>query len=109
MSTDFLVKLRDAAQMMLDAANMQLSQSVSVDSMDVCLYDPNKIGWVRTEGPKGPYERYPAFQQKPSQTIDYLNLINDLKDHEGKMVLGGLFYWLWDDGETIGRKAHKMK
>jgi len=108
-SVDFLVKLRDAAQMILEATNEQLGQSVQVYSGDVCLYDPNKIGWVRAEGPKGVYERYPAFQQKPSQTIDYINLVNDLKDHEGKMVCGGLFYWLWDDGETIGRKLHKMK
>ena len=70
-------------------------------------YNPDKIPWLRTEGQKGVYERYPAFQQKPSMTIDYINLLEDLKSHNGKLQRAGLFYWLFEDGSTIGRKPAK--
>jgi len=108
-SIGFFVKLRDAAQMIVDAANEQLDQSSPFDDKVVQPYDPNSLGWIRTEGQKGPYERYPAFQQKPTSTFDYNNLLIDLKNHDGKLVRNGLFYWLWDDEQTIGRKTFKTK
>jgi len=67
-------------------------------------YNPEALKWIRATGPAGPYERYPAPQQKPKPTADYLNLLNDLKAHEGKLTRAGLFYWLFNDNETIGRK-----
>jgi hypothetical protein len=106
-SIDFLVKLRDAAQIIVDAANEQLDQTARFDQREVYPYDPENFIWIRTEGQKGPYERYPAFQQKPTLTADYVNLLNDLRNHEGKMVRNGLFYWLWEDDQTIGRKPLK--
>jgi hypothetical protein len=72
-------------------------------------YNPEKIQWNKTEGPNGPYERYPAYQQEPEQTTDYTNLLNDLKNHDGKLTHHGLFYWLWEDKTTIGRQPEKKK
>ena len=76
---DFFVKIRDACE-------EELRRLKPSEAENVKGYDPEKIGWVRTEGPKGSYERYLAFQQKPSQTTDYVNLIIDLKAHDGKPV-----------------------
>jgi hypothetical protein len=97
MSINLLVKIRDTINEEIERltpANLRTDQS----------YNPEKLNWIRTEGQKGPYERYPAFQQKPQPTADYVNLITDLKNHEGKLVRNGLFYWLWKDETTIGRK-----
>ena len=103
-SIDFLVKLREGAQTIVDAANEQLDQIALFELREVHAYNSNNLEWIRTEGQKGPYERYPAFQQKPKPTPDYVNLLNDLKNHDGKLVHKGLFYWLWEDEATIGRK-----
>jgi hypothetical protein len=35
---------------------------------------------------------------------DYLLLLKHLNEHEGKMILDGMFIWLFSDSETIGRK-----
>jgi len=73
----------------------------------VAEYDPEKIPWIRAEGKNGVYERYPAYQQKPSISTDYTNLLGDLKRHQGKLQKAGLFFWLFDDNITIGRKPAK--
>ena len=95
--------------MIVDAANEQLNQTVPYNQKEVFPYDPDKLSWTRAEGQKGPYERYPAFQQKPTLTFDYVNLVNDLRNHDGTMVRNGLFYWVWDDDQTVGRKPHNVK
>lgn len=74
---------------------------------EVPEYNPENIPWVRAEGEKGIYERYPAYQQKPSMMVDYINLLEDLKNHKGKLQRAGLFYWLFPDEATIGRKPAK--
>jgi len=70
-------------------------------------YNPENIPWIQAEGPNGIYERFPAYKQKPGMNKDYLNLLEDLKRHNGKLQRSGLFYWLWNDEETIGRKPAK--
>jgi len=100
MSIDFLVKLRDLC-------NEEIEKHTPTDVRTVQSYNPESIKWIRTTGQKGPYERYPAFQQKPKLTVDYSNLLEDLKAHEGKLTRNGLFYFLFDDGSTIGRKPSK--
>ena len=103
---DFLIKLRDAAQTIVDATNSQLELS-NPFNLEELSYDTNKIAWIRTQGQKGPYERYPAFQQKPTMSADYINLLEDLKRHDGKLQKAGLFYWTFEDNTTIGRKPAK--
>jgi hypothetical protein len=74
---------------------------------EVPEYNPENIPWVRAEGEKGIYERYPAYQQKPSMLVDYVNLLEDLKENKGRLQRAGLFYWLFRDRVTIGRKPAK--
>jgi hypothetical protein len=94
---EFFVKIRKTC-------DEELERLKPIDTKAIKEYDPEKIAWMRTGGQKGPYERYPAFQQKPTPTADYVNLLNDLKKHDGKLVRNNLFYWLWEDEATIGRK-----
>jgi len=72
-------------------------------------YNPENIKWIRAEGQKGPYERYPAPAQKPQMTVDYTNLLADLRKHDGRMVRNGMYYWLFSNDVTIGRKPVTAK
>jgi len=72
-------------------------------------YNPENINWIRTEGQKGPYERYPAPAQKPQMTTDYTNLLADLRKHDGIMTRNGMYYWLFPNNVTIGRKPVTTK
>jgi len=67
-------------------------------------WDPNKIKWVEAEGFSGPYQRYPAKGAKVELTADYKAMLADLKAHDGKLTRDGYFYWLFNDGATVGRK-----
>jgi len=67
-------------------------------------WDPNAIKWVEAEGFKGPYERYPAQGEKAEGSADYWNMLKDLKAHGGRLTRDGMFYWLFQDGSTVGRK-----
>jgi len=77
------------------------------ESTKVGEYNPEKIPWVRAEGEKGIYERYPAYQQKPVMLTDYINLLEDLKRHTGKLQRAGLFYWHFQDSVIVARKPSK--
>ena len=74
-------------------------------------WDPEKIKWVLTEAQsgKGLYGRYPPQGQKAESTPDYRNMLQDLKNHGGKMNRGDYFYWCFDDMATVGRKKRKGK
>ena len=100
MSVEFFVRLRDAAEAEIE----RLKPSELEEKID---YNPENIPWIQAEGPNGVYQRFPAYQQKPGMTKDYLNLLEDLKRHNGKLQRNGLFYWLFNDEQTIGRKPAK--
>jgi len=72
-------------------------------------WDPSKIKWVQAEGSKGPYERYPEKGQKAEATEDYKAMLAHLKAHNGKMMHGDYFFWLFSDATTVGRKLRKGK
>lgn len=55
-SVDFLVKLRDAAQMMADAANEQL-EKMAPPEVKYNEEDFDKLFWETKEGSKGPYQQ----------------------------------------------------
>ena len=67
-------------------------------------WDPNKIKWTSAQGTKGPYQRYPATGEKAESTPDYRSMLAALKSHGGKMMRSGFFYWVFEDGSTVGRK-----
>lgn len=72
-------------------------------------WDPGKIGWIEAEGARGPYQRYPRKDQKAEATSDYKNMLADLKAHNGRMMRGDYFYWVFSDAATVGRKLRKGK
>jgi len=114
MSVEYHLKRRDAYQQLADAENEELEKhapaGVKAEKSNKALgYNPENIPWVQAEGQKGIYQKYPAFQQKPAILVDYVNLLEDLQNHNGKLQRAGLFYWLFQDSVTIGRKPAKKK
>jgi hypothetical protein len=98
---DFLVKLRDAACLIKDACEEQLEKMAPPGASPTgSSYDVNKIQWQTAQGTKGPYEKTDG-----DNSPDYKALLQDLKSHKGKMNIGGSFYWLFENGSTIGRKS----
>lgn len=91
-----LAKLRDCfngAAMALDEVIQQQSKTV------LQTYDVNKIQWTKATGAKGEYE-----QTEDANNPEYKALRGDLAKHDGKMNIKGMFYWVFQNGTTIGRK-----
>ena len=100
---DFLMKLRDGLQQCVDAIQEELEKRGPQKEEPSRRWDPSKIKWTQEEGPKGPFEKSEDFNSP-----DHKALLQDLKVHKGKMTHEGLFMWLFEDGQTIGRKKNKF-
>ena len=103
---EMLLRVRDGLQMAVDGLTEYLEKKAPVNKAS---WNPESIKWCQAEGSKGPYERYPAEGQKAESTADYHNLLQDLKDHQGKLSHKGFFYWVFVDQATIGRKGRNSR
>lgn len=104
MSVEFLVKLRDSAQMLADAANEELEKrtppEVKYDKEDF-----DKLFWEEVQGTKGPYQQTSKKANNNSEPFQALQTI--LKEHNGFVHIGPYKYWNHqDDPDTIDRR-HK--
>ena len=65
-------------------------------------WDPKSLKWVADSGKAGPYE-------KCNRTSDpnFLAMARDLEGHGGRLTRDGFFYWLFTDGNAVGRKPRK--
>lgn len=104
---DFLVKVRDGAQLIVDACHDRLEKLAPPETREVEQpkdkhtwdWNPQSIKWVETTGNKGAYEKSEDYN-----SLDHKALIKDLAAHCGKLSRDGFFYWLFENGSTIGRK-----
>ena len=109
-STETLFKIRDGLTDVLAAIQAELdNRNPETTTQKPANFNPENIDWFKASGPNGVYERYPASQQQPTTTPEYTWLLNQLLKHEGKYSYGGLFYWLFNDKTTIGRKPSKKQ
>lgn len=107
-STENLFKIRDSLAMALDAIQDELdNRDPEITTQKPTNFDPEQIDWFKASGPNGVYERYPAPQQQPTITPHYTYLLDQLKKHNKAYSYDGLFYWLFNDQVTIGRKPQK--
>lgn len=63
-------------------------------------YDPEKIHWTPAQGERGPYQK-----SDDVNSPEYKALLKDLAAHGGKLQHLDYFYWTFQNGSTIGRKA----
>lgn len=94
---EFLVKLRDGAQMIADAARKQLEDMAPSEIKET--WDPTRINWVSSTGPKGPFE-IAEDQENP----EFKLMLKDLLDHDGKLTKDNIFYWSFKNDTVVGRK-----
>jgi|Deesub1362A_J573_1020465.scaffolds.fasta_scaffold01215_3 hypothetical protein len=65
-------------------------------------WNPDKLNWQQVEGQKGPFEKC-----SDTHSLDYQNMVADLKQHGGRLTRDQHFYWLFQDGTAVGRKPRK--
>jgi hypothetical protein len=106
---EFLVKLRDAAAMILDGCESRLESlapagvrqaSATAQKKD---YDIEKIQWQDAKGDKGPFQK-----SADVNSLDHKQLLKDVQAHKGKMTVQGWFVWVFQDGSTLGRKKRSF-
>ncbi len=101
-SVDFLVKLRDAAQMMADAANEELEKRTPLE-VKYDEKDFDKLFWEDREGNKGPFQRTSKKANNNSEPFQALQTI--LKEHKGFCHIGPYRYWFdRGDPDVIDRR-----
>lgn len=102
MSVEFFVKLRDAAQMMADAAEEYLQTQAPAD-IRAKTEDFNKLSWTEKEGTKGPYEQTTKEANKNSVVFQALQQI--LSENKGFWKNSNHTYWNHQgDRNTIDRR-----
>lgn len=102
MSVEFLVKLRDAAQMMADAANEYLEKQAPAD-VKASEQDFGKLFWEDLQGNKGPFQRTSKKANNNSDVWQALQAV--LKEHKGFCHIGAWKYWFDNnDPEVIDRR-----
>jgi hypothetical protein len=94
-----MVLIRDGLTMTLDGVNRLLELE---EPKETKKYDLSKVKTEKTEGPSGFYQK--ATEQ---DSQDYRLLIEDLKQHDGKLTRDGMFIWLFSDGKAVGMKPSK--
>jgi len=102
--TELLARIRDWLQNG-EAVREQIDEFLNlVAENHLAEWNPNNIRWEKAEGPSGPYER----AEKPqTPNRDWNLMIKDLEEHGGRVTRGGYFYWMFTNGDRVGRKPRK--
>lgn len=104
MSVDFLVKLRDACQMIADAANEQL-EKMSPAKTEYNPQDFDKLFWENLEGMKGPFQRTSKKANNNSEVFQALQKV--LKEHKGFCHIEDYRYWFDQKNEDVVDRRKK--
>jgi hypothetical protein len=67
-------------------------------------WNPDAIKWEKTQGSKGEF--------KKSEDVDnpeFKKMLKDLEEHNDKLTRDGVFYWVFRNGSTVGRKRKEAK
>jgi hypothetical protein len=97
---DFLDSLEEAVQKM----KMQIGKLVGVIEKQKWDWNPDKIKWEKTQGFKGEFEKSSDFNNP-----EFKKMLKDLAEHDGKLTRDGVFYWVFKNGSTVGRKKREVK
>jgi hypothetical protein len=82
----------------LEAACVSLRMGLG-DKPKTLTWNPEKIVWTKTEGSHGPYQKSEDYNN-----TEHKAMLKDLAAHNGKLTRSGLFYWVFQNGATVGRK-----
>jgi len=93
-----LLEFLNACEAGITAAKRLIAEDKGVHQEEES-WDPARIHWTMTEGSRGAYER-----SEDTNSPDFKVLTRQLTQHEGKLSSNGYFYWLFQNGSTVGRK-----
>jgi hypothetical protein len=95
---DFLDSLEASVVKM----KMQIAKLVGVAEKQKWSWNPDAIKWVKAEGSKGEFEKSEDFNNP-----EFKKMLKDLAEHNGKLTRDGVFYWVFKNGSTVGRKKRE--
>lgn len=98
---DFLVKLRDGATMIADAAQERLEKLGPKESSTDASPDLSMIAWKPVAGPRGPFE---IAETEANKNAAFERLTAYLSGHAGKATISDYFVWQLTGSQNIGRK-----
>lgn len=94
-----LIKIRDGTQMIADGLTELIEERAPPKAKEL-PWAVDKIAWQEATGSRGPY-----FRANPQSTVDFQNMLQDIKNHGGKLNRNGFFFWVFtSDQATVGRK-----
>jgi hypothetical protein len=97
-TTEFMVKLHDAACMIVDATEEYLKTQTEKDARK-WSWDPDKVVWTDRTGQKGPFQ-----VAEDVNNPDFKRMLIDIQQHNGHLTRQDLFYWTMQNGVAVGRK-----
>jgi hypothetical protein len=66
-------------------------------------WDPEQIKWEEAQGTAGPYQR-----SEDVNNTEFKAMLKDLQMHNGKLTKEGWFFWVFQNGTTVGRKKRNQ-
>lgn len=96
-NVEFLIKLRDAAQLIADAANEQLEKMTPPEVGDSEDFDT--LFWEDREGAKGPFQRTSKKANNNSKAFQALQAV--LKERKGFCHIGSYSYWFDNNNHDV--------
>ena len=102
---DFEIFLEDFVDLLngMEASIVKMKQQIA-KLVGIVSWNPDKIKWEKTEGWKGEYER-----SEDVNNPEFKAMLKDLAQHGGKLTRNGMFYWVFKNGSTVGRKKREVK
>jgi hypothetical protein len=98
---DFLNSLEEAVQKM----KTQIGKLVGVvEEKPKYSWNPEAIKWEKSQGAKGEFEK-----SEDVNNPEFKKMLKDLAEHDGKLTRNGVFYWVFKNGSTVGRKKREVK
>jgi len=105
MNEDFAIFVRDFCDFLdgLEASitkmKQQIAKLVGVAEKPKFSWNPDKIKWEKAQGSKGEFEK-----SEDVNNPEFKAMLKDLASHGGKLTRNGMFYWVYRNGSTVGRK-----
>jgi len=66
-------------------------------------WEPDQIKWEDAQGTSGPYQR-----SEDINNPEFKAMLKELQAHNGKLTKEGWFYWVFQNGTTVGRKKRNQ-
>ena len=74
-----------------------------LEGVRVWSWNPEKVKWLEAEGERGKYEK-----SEDVNNLDFKAMLKDVAAHNGKLKRDRYFYWVFQNGTTVGRKLQKV-